>query len=118
MKKIVRILCLVAMVALVATSCRKKVENTNVTVVLEETAGFEAGPSFDGSKAYLDPNDYSFRWNDNDEIAFYNLSSNYTESTCTKLTAVSGSEGSRLMIRWSLQDRVRSVSRYWSRIRI
>lgn len=94
MKKIIRTLCLVAMVALVTTSCKKKVENTNVTVALQETAGFEAGPGFDGSKAYLDPTDgFNFKWNDNDEIAFYNLSSNFTESTCTKLTAVSGSEG-------------------------
>ena len=94
MKKIVRTLCLVAMVALVATSCKKKVENANVTVAFEETAGFNAGPSFDGSKAYLDPTDgYNFKWNDNDEIAFYNLSSDYTESTCTKLTAVIGSNG-------------------------
>ena len=94
MKKIVRTLCLVAMVALVATSCKKKEENATVTVSFDETKGFEAGPSFDGSKTYLDPNDgYNFKWNNGDQIAFYNLSSTWNESECTVLEAVQGSEG-------------------------
>jgi hypothetical protein len=94
MKKIVRTLCLVAMVALVATSCKKKEENANVTVALEETTGFEAGPSIDGSKAWIDVfNGSVFRWNEHDQVAFYNLSSNPANSTCTVLTAIDGSEG-------------------------
>lgn len=96
MKKIVRTLCLVAMVALVATSCKKKEEGTTVTVAFEETKGFEAGPSFDGSKPYLDPNDsYKFKWCENDSIAYYNLAkgNNWGQSTCSILTAVKGSQG-------------------------
>ena len=94
MKKIVRTLCLVAMVALVATSCKKKEENANVTVDFEETTGFEVGPSIDGSRAWIDVNNGSvFKWNEHDQIAFYNLSSDPTRSTCTVLDAVEGSEG-------------------------
>ena len=94
MKKIVRTLCLIAMVVLVATSCKKEEEKTSITVAFDEITGFEAGPS-DGSKAWIDVFHGSvFKWNDGDEVAFYNLSkSDYLESTCTVLTAVSGSEG-------------------------
>ena len=93
MRKLVRTLCLVAMVALVATSCKKKEESTNITVALEEVTGFEAGPSIDGSKAYIDPNNYQFKWNEGDAVVYYNLSSNWENSNCAILTAVNGSEG-------------------------
>jgi hypothetical protein len=94
MKKIVRTLCLVAMVALVATSCKKKEEEvTELTLTMEEVQGFQAGPSFDGSKIYLDPNaGYAPRWNANDAVMVYNLASD-GNSTCEEFTATAASEG-------------------------
>jgi hypothetical protein len=94
MKKIVRTLCLVAMVALVTASCKKKEEGAEFNVSFGETYGFQAGPSFDGQKAFLDPNDgFKFKWNDGDQIVVYNLSSNYQESVAEVFTADPGSEG-------------------------
>jgi hypothetical protein len=82
------------MVALVATSCQKKEEGAEFNVSFGETYGFQAGPSFDGQKAYLDPTDgYKFKWNDGDQVMVYNLSSNYEESVAEVFTADEGSEG-------------------------
>jgi hypothetical protein len=94
MKKIVRTLCLVAMVALVATSCKKKEEEANVTVGFDETTGFQVGSDIENdAKAYIDNG--VFKWNEGDQIAFYNLAKGnaWEQSECTVLTAIEGSEG-------------------------
>jgi hypothetical protein len=94
MKKIVRTLCLVAMVALVATSCRKNEESTKFEVKMGETYGFEVGPSLDGSKAYFDPNSgWSFKWSDDDKLVVYNLSSDWQQSKVATFQAAPGSQG-------------------------
>lgn len=69
------------MVALVATSCKKKEEETSFNINVGETYGFEVGPSLDGSKAYFDPNDgYRFKWNQGDRVLIYNLADDYQQS--------------------------------------
>lgn len=94
MKKIVRTLCLVAMVALVATSCKKNAEVTEVNVSFGEVTGMPQNPSLNGAKAYVDANDgYKFKWNDGDQVAIYNLSSESQNSVCEVYTADAGSEG-------------------------
>lgn len=94
MKKIVRTLCLVAMVALVATSCKKNEEVTEVNVSFGEVTGMPQNPSLDGSKAYIDAADgFKFKWNDGDQVAIYNLSVNSENSICEVYTADAGSEG-------------------------
>jgi hypothetical protein len=94
MKKIVRTMCLVAMVALVATSCKKNEQSTSFNVDFGEVKGFEAAPSLDGTKAYIDVfNGGIFKWNDNDQIMVYNLSSDYTDSKCAVYNAAPNSEG-------------------------
>ena len=87
MKRIIRTLSLIALVALVATSCKKK-EEANFNMTVGETTGFEVGPSFDGSKAYFDPNDgYRFKWNLGDRVVIYNLDNDYTKSVAGIYTA-------------------------------
>lgn len=91
MKSIFRAFALMAMVALVATSCKKNEEKTQFAVTIGEIQGFEAGPSLDGSKAYLDVNGY-FHWNEGDQIMVYNLSSTGGSSSAL-YTSIPGSEG-------------------------
>ena len=95
MKRIVRTLCLVAMVALVATSCKKKEEAVKFELTLAETTGFEVGPSLDGEKAYLDPYDgYKFKWNEGDAVMVYNLSkTSPAESVCGLYLGEQGCQG-------------------------
>jgi hypothetical protein len=95
MKRIFSTLCLVALVALVATSCKKKTdEGASFNVSLEPIKGYVAGESFDGSKAYIDPSDWTMRWNDGDEIMVYNLNAeDYTQSVCHRFQAYPNSEG-------------------------
>lgn len=93
MKKIVRTLCLTALVALVAVSCKKNTENTSFNVSIAETSGFEAGPSLDGSKAYLDPADgYQFKWSNNDKLMAYNLATN-SENSVVQLYTINSGQG-------------------------
>jgi hypothetical protein len=82
------------MVALVATSCKKKEEGvTELTLTMEEVKGFEAGPSVDGSKVYLDPNaGYAARWNAGDAVMVYSLASD-GNSACEEFTTTAASEG-------------------------
>jgi hypothetical protein len=95
MKKIISTLCIVAMVALVATSCKKKnEEGASFTVNVEETTGWGQAPSIDDGKAYLDPNNsYNFTWNEGDKIRIYNLSSTPSQSFSQLYVAEQGSEG-------------------------
>jgi hypothetical protein len=83
------------MVALVATSCKKKEEAVKFELSFAETTGFEAGPSIDDEKAYLDPNDsYKFKWNEGDAVMVYNLSkTNPAASVCGLYQSAPGSEG-------------------------
>lgn len=92
MKRVFRTVCLIAMVALVAVSCKKKEEESaKFTMNFGETSGFQAGPSFDGSKAYFDPTDnYNFKWTAGDEVVIYNLASDYTQSNSEVFTAATG----------------------------
>jgi hypothetical protein len=88
MKRIIRTFGIIAMVALVATSCKKKEEETIFNMTIGETYGFEAGPSFDGSKAYFDPNDgFTFKWNQGDPVMVFNLDDDYTKSEVGMYTA-------------------------------
>lgn len=89
MKRVFGILCLVAAVAVLATSCKKEDEkkNSSFEVSFGETKGFVAGPSFDGSKAYILPTNGQFRWSDGDEIMVYNLASDYTQSVAEVYSA-------------------------------
>jgi hypothetical protein len=96
MKRFFGIVCLVAMVAVFATSCDKKEAEVNPTVTFGDTYGFKAAPSNNpfGAKAYLDPqDDYKFKWNDGDQIMIYNLATDYTKSRAGVYTAIRGSEG-------------------------
>ena len=96
MKRFFGIVCLVAMVAVFATSCDKKEAEVNPTVTFGDTYGFMAAPSNNpfGAKAYLDPQDnYKFKWNDGDQIMIYNLATDYTKSRAGVYTAIRGSEG-------------------------
>jgi hypothetical protein len=88
MKRIIRTLGIIAMVALVATSCKKNEESASFNLAVGETYGFEAGPSLDGSKAYFDPADgYRFKWNVGDNVIIYNLDDDYTKSVAEIYTA-------------------------------
>jgi len=94
MKRVFRTLCLIAMVALVTTSCKKKEEGAEFNVTFGETYGFEVGPSLNGAKAYLDPWDgYKFKWNDGDQVMVYNVSATLGNSVAEVFTADPGSEG-------------------------
>ena len=95
MKKVFRALCLIAMVALVATSCKKNEETKSIAVNIGEVAGYQSNPDFDGAKAYFDPNDgYKVKWNQGDQIMVYNLStSNPSESECARFEAQQGGSG-------------------------
>lgn len=97
MKRIFSTLCLAAMVAFVATSCKKDDQNQSenqtaeYTISLAESHGFQPGPTtIEGSKAYLDPSNFQFRWNANDEVSVYNLFAEETQSTCTNYTTFEG----------------------------
>lgn len=93
MKKVIKTLGLVAMTALIATSCNKKEEVAEFNVSFGETYGLEAGPSLNGQKAYIDVNGYTFRWNEGDQLLVYNLAEDYTNSVHEVYTADPGSEG-------------------------
>lgn len=100
MKRVFKIVCLIAMVGLVAVSCKKKEDRAEYTVSFGETYGFQAGPSFDGSKAYFDPTDgYKFKWNAGDQVVIYNLASDYTQSNSEIFTAVT--DGARVVFEGS-----------------
>lgn len=101
MKRVFRTVCLIAMVALVAVSCKKKEEESaKFTMNFGETSGFQAGPSFDGSKAYFDPTDgYKFKWNAGDQVVIYNLASDYTQSNSEIFTAAT--DGARVVFEGS-----------------
>jgi hypothetical protein len=73
MKKVFKTLCLVAMVALVATSCKKNEETASISVEMGEISGYQENPSFDGSKAYFTPGTNSFAWSLGDSIVVYNV---------------------------------------------
>lgn len=66
-KKILYGICMMTLVALVATSCKKKEETTKVT---GEIALLDDG---DGDRAYLNPVDKYTYWNEGDEIKIYNI---------------------------------------------
>jgi hypothetical protein len=94
MKKVIKTLGLVAMTALIATSCNKKEEMAEFNVSFGETYGLEAGPSLNGQKAYIDAyNGYTFKWNEGDKLLVYNLAEDYTNSVHEEYTADPGSEG-------------------------
>lgn len=96
MKRVFKTVCLIAMVGLLAVSCKKKEDRAEYTVNFGETYGFQAGPSFDGSKAYFDPTDgYKFKWNAGDEVVIYNLASDYTQSNSEIFTAAT--DGARVV---------------------
>jgi hypothetical protein len=97
MKRVFKTVCLIAMVGLLAVSCKKKEEESaKFTMNFGETSGFQAGPSFDGSKAYFDPTDgYKFKWNAGDEVVIYNLASDYTQSNSEIFTAAT--DGARVV---------------------
>lgn len=101
MKRVFKTVCLIAMVGLLAVSCKKKEEESaKFTMNFGETSGFQAGPSFDGSKAYFDPTDgYKFKWNAGDEVVIYNLASDYTQSNSEIFTAAT--DGARVVFEGS-----------------
>lgn len=90
MKKYSMILCAVALVAMLTTSCKKEKEN----------ASFQAQfPAFteenDGEKLYLDYTDGYSYWNNDDRLMIYNVSvSNPASSVCKEF--VNSVEGERL----------------------
>lgn len=92
MKRIFRTLGLIAMVALVATSCKKKEERTSFDINFGEVKGLQAGPDIFETKAYVDPQGV-FRWIENDEVMVYNLDEDSDNSECAIYTADANSEG-------------------------
>lgn len=94
MKKLVRTMCMVGLVALVTVSCKKKEENNAVTLGLPQMEV----ESVDEDRAYIDFGDGNqFKWNENDQIVVYNL--NYTDGTQSEKrvwTAAPGAEGTIL----------------------
>ncbi len=91
MKRVFRALCLVAMVALVATSCKKNEGTKSIDANIGEVSGYRTNPDFDGSKAHFDPSNYQFIWDQQDQIIAYNLSnSNPSESECAAFEAENG----------------------------
>lgn len=98
MKRVFKTVCLIAMVGLVAVSCKKKEDRAEYAVNFGETYGFQAGPSLDGSKAYFDPYDgYKFKWNVGDEVVIYNLATDHTQSTCEVFSAMNAGQESMFM---------------------
>ena len=94
MKRVFRALCLVAMVALVATSCKKNEGTKSIDANIGEVSGYRTNPDFDGSKAHFDPSNYQFIWDQQDQIMTYNLSnSNPSESECAIFEAEKGGSG-------------------------
>lgn len=94
MKRVFRALCLVAMVALVATSCKKNEGTKSIDANIGEVSGYRTNPAFDGSKAHFDPSNNQFKWDQQDQIMTYNLSnSNPSESECAIFEAEQGGSG-------------------------
>lgn len=92
MKRIFSTVCLIALVALVATSCKKKTDEvSSLHFTLEEVKGFEAD---DDTKGYIDIDDLQMKWNEGDCIMVYNIDDDdYLQSVAEEWVADEGSEG-------------------------
>ena len=69
-KKIFYGICMLGLVALVATSCKKKEGTTNS---FGATHGALQAVDIDGERAYLDPETYLTMWDDGDAIKVFNF---------------------------------------------
>lgn len=83
--KLIGMMCMVALFAVSASSCKKSEENAEFTVGLGQ---MHEDPT---DRAYVDLNG-QFRWNNGDKIMVYNLSSN-GNSIAREYTALPGAEG-------------------------
>lgn len=83
--KLIGMMCMVALFAVSASSCKKSEENAEFTVGLGQ---MHEDPT---DRAYVDLNG-QFRWNNGDKIMVYNLSSN-GNSIAREYTALPGADG-------------------------
>ena len=88
--KTIGLMCMAAMVAFTASSCKKSTEeNAEFEVGLSQVEGFATG-----DRAYIDiANNCALTWNEGDQIMVYNLAKDYTKSVARVFTAVPNSEG-------------------------
>ena len=82
-KKIIYGICMMSLVALVATSCKKK-EDT----AMKFTAEIMAVEDGDNDRAYLDPNSKLTYWNAGDELKVYNINENDYRQSITQIYTV------------------------------
>ena len=91
MKKITRIIglmCMAAVVAFSASSCKKTEENASFTMRLTQVQGFN------DDRAYIDVYDNCLlKWNEDDALKVYNLAEDYTESVVEEFVADPGAGG-------------------------
>ena len=69
-KRIFYGICMLSLVALVATSCKKKEQTTNS---FSATHGTIQAVEIDGERAYLDPETYLTVWDEGDQIKVFNF---------------------------------------------
>lgn len=89
--KTIGLMCMAALVAFSASSCKKTTEeNTEFEVGLSQVKGFA---SEDRAYINIDNGSGNLTWNSGDQIMVYNLAVNYTKSVARVFTAVDPCEG-------------------------
>jgi hypothetical protein len=84
-KKIIYAVCMMGLIAVVATSCKKKEETATYAAQIE---CLEDGGVFGvEERAYMDPSTFTVYWNTGDEIKVYNIKDNYLQ-TITEIYTV------------------------------
>lgn len=86
-KKIIYAVCMMGLVALVATSCKKKEE---ATTFIGQIECLEDGGTFgdDDNRAYMHPSSLAVYWEVDDEIKVYNINEDDYEQTITQIYTV------------------------------
>jgi len=86
-KKIIYAVCMMGLVALVATSCKKKEEATTFTGQIE---CLEDGGAFgdEDNRAYMNPASLVVSWQTGDEIKVYNINESNYRQTLTQIYTV------------------------------
>jgi hypothetical protein len=81
-KKIIYGICMMALVAVVATSCKKKEEAVSFTA---EIAILQDG---DGDRMYINPVTYVTKWAGNEQVKIYNINDANPEASVTQVYQV------------------------------
>ncbi len=92
MSRFFSVACLAGSMVLLASSCNKNEETSQVTINLPQ---MEEEADFDGDRMYIDFNQgNTYKWNGNDEVMFYNLdAADGTQTIKAIYTSGAGAEG-------------------------